>query len=206
MSKPSVIARGAFFVAAGVMTLSAALAPQRAAAQPYGYAPPPPTYSEVCNSDRNTRTGLGALLGAGLGAVLGSQIAANHHRSDGAVVGGVLGAVGGGAVGRSTAPCQPQQAYAPPPPEPPSAYSEPPPPPPPPPRAEYDQPSYYEGGSDDDHWAYGPGGRRLRIAERPPGPDGCTLAESPIYMPDGRVQKRFVRVCPDASGRYQVVD
>ncbi|HQP19667.1 MAG TPA: hypothetical protein PLG07_05060, partial [Phenylobacterium sp.] len=32
------------------------------------------------------------------------------------------------------------------------------------------------------------------------------LAESPIYLPDGRVQKRFVRVCPDSNGRYQVVD
>jgi hypothetical protein len=36
--------------------------------------------------------------------------------------------------------------------------------------------------------------------------NGCTLAESPIYLPDGRTQKRFVRVCPDSSGRYQVVD
>jgi hypothetical protein len=32
------------------------------------------------------------------------------------------------------------------------------------------------------------------------------LAESPIYLPDGRIQKRFVRVCQDSSGRYQVVD
>jgi hypothetical protein len=36
--------------------------------------------------------------------------------------------------------------------------------------------------------------------------NGCTLAESPIYLPDGRVQKRFVRVCPDGNGKYQVVD
>jgi hypothetical protein len=36
--------------------------------------------------------------------------------------------------------------------------------------------------------------------------DGCTLAESPIYLPDGRVQSRFVRVCPDAYGNYQVVN
>ena len=42
--------------------------------------------------------------------------------------------------------------------------------------------------------------------ERPPAADGCTLAESPIYLPDGRVQKRFVRVCMDSTGRYQVVD
>ena len=26
------------------------------------------------------------------------------------------------------------------------------------------------------------------------------------YLPDGAVQKRFVRVCRDNSGRYQVVD
>jgi hypothetical protein len=39
-----------------------------------------------------------------------------------------------------------------------------------------------------------------------PSADNCTLAESPIYLPDGRVQKRFVRVCRDAQGRYQVVD
>jgi hypothetical protein len=201
MSKSSVLARSALGAAAAVMALSAALvAPHRAAAQEYGYGAP--SYSDVCQSDRTNRTALGALLGAGVGAALGSQVAANHHRTDGSIVGGLLGAVGGGAIGRGTGPCQPSQAYAPPPP----AYAEPPPPPPPP-RASYERPDdYADGGYDDDHWAYGRRGERFRISERPPGPDGCTLAESPIYMPDGRVQKRFVRVCPDSSGRYQVVD
>jgi hypothetical protein len=32
------------------------------------------------------------------------------------------------------------------------------------------------------------------------------MAESPIYMPDGRTQTRMVRVCQDSRGRYQVVD
>lgn len=197
MSKPSVAVRSALAAAAGVMALAAA-APQAAQAQPYGDgAYGPPSYSDVCRSDRNNRTGLGALLGAGLGAALGSQVAANHHRTDGAIVGGLLGAVGGGAVGHNTTPCD--QGYAPPPPPPPPrAYYAPPPPPP--------APAYYEGRYDDDHWAYGPRGARFRIADRPVDPDGCTLAESPIYMPDGRVQKRFVRVCMDSSGRYQVVD
>jgi len=36
--------------------------------------------------------------------------------------------------------------------------------------------------------------------------EDCTLAESPIYMPDGRTQTRFVRVCRDAAGKYAVVD
>jgi hypothetical protein len=208
MSKPSIIARGALAAAAGAVALAAALAaPQVAAAQSYGYEAPP-TYSEVCRSDQTNRTGLGALLGAGLGAVLGSQIAANHHRSDGALVGGLAGAVGGGVVGHNTTPCA-NQAYAPAPPPPPVTYASPPaayvspPPPPPAPRAYYERP---QEDYDDAHWAYGAQGERFRIAERPPAPDGCTLAESPIYMPDGRVQKRFVRVCPDASGRYQVVD
>jgi hypothetical protein len=38
------------------------------------------------------------------------------------------------------------------------------------------------------------------------GPDGCTLAESPVYLPDGRIDRRYVRVCPDRHGRYRVVD
>jgi hypothetical protein len=216
MSKKSTVARCALAAVAGVTALSAAIAPQTAAAQSYGYGAP--SYSDVCRSDRNNRTALGVLLGAGLGAALGSQVAANHHRTDGSIAGGLLGAIGGGAIGHGAAPCQPAtQAYAPPPPPPvvatPPVYDVPPPPPPPPPRAYNDQPGYYEGrvveqrdDDDDGHWAYGPRGQRFRIADRPVGPDGCTLAESPIYMPDGRVQKRFVRVCMDPSGRYQVVD
>ena len=33
----------------------------------------------------------------------------------------------------------------------------------------------------------------------------CTYVESPVYMPDGRTEKRMVQVCPDRNGRYQVV-
>jgi hypothetical protein len=47
---------------------------------------------------------------------------------------------------------------------------------------------------------------RFRVIEDRMGPDGCTLAESPVYLPDGRVDRRFVRVCPDYRGRYHVVD
>jgi hypothetical protein len=56
-------------------------------------------------------------------------------------------------------------------------------------------------------WAYGRRGERYRVAQdRSVDRDGCTLAESPIYMPDGQSQTRFVRVCRDSSGRYAVVD
>ena len=78
----------------------------------------------------------------------------------------------------------------------------------------YAQPSYgygdraYGYGSryEDEGYAYGRRGQRLRVDEQSVGADGCTLAESPIHMPDGRTQMRFVRVCMDSSGRYQVVD
>ena len=40
---------------------------------------------------------------------------------------------------------------------------------------------------------------RLKAGKLRPGEEART-------MPDGRVQKRFVRVCMDNSGRYQVVD
>lgn len=204
MSKLSTVARTAMVAAAGAATLAAAAAPQVAAAQPYGYGQPAygGAYYDPCRRDQGNRSVVGGLLGAGIGATVGSQMAARGHRTDGSVLGGVLGAGLGAVVGHQTAGCTSGQYY--------NGYAPPPPPPPPPPAAYYDRgpaPAYYGSrDDDDDRWAYGRGGERLRITERDVGPDGCSLAESPIYMPDGRVQKRFVRVCRDASGRFQVVD
>jgi hypothetical protein len=207
MSKPSIIAKGALAACAGVMAVSAAVAmPQAAAAQPYGYGQGGyggGAYYDPCRRDQNGRGIVGALVGGGLGAVLGSQVAGSGHRTDGSLLGGGLGAIAGATVGSHSAACGPgSQYYAPPPPPPPppQAYYAPPP--------AYDEAPAYRYGSryDDDRWAYGRRGERFRIAERPTGPDGCTLAESPIYLPDGRVQNRFVRVCMDHAGRYQVVD
>lgn len=206
----SKLSNAAMAAIAGVMAVSAVATPQIAAAQSYGG----PAYSgggyyDPCARDQGNRSIVGGLVGAALGATLGSQVAARGHRTDGSLLGGALGAVGGAVVGNKTAACQPGTTYGaappPPPPPPPRAYYEAPPPPPPP------APAYYsrddrDDDDDDAHWAYGRRGERFRIAERPVGRDGCTLAESPIYLPDGRVQKRFVRVCQDSSGRYQVVD
>jgi hypothetical protein len=183
----SSFAKGAAALAAGAMALAAVGAAQ---AQPYGqYGYNGPGGYDPCQREAS---------GGGIGAVVGSQVAANHHRSDGSLVGGVLGALVGANVGHSSAACR--QGYAAP----------PPPPPPPPPVAYYDEPPppplVYEGRYEGRGWAYGHGGERYRIAEGRIGADGCTLAESPIYLPDGRVQKRFVRVCMDSDGRYQVVD
>lgn len=194
------IAKGLAAALAGAAALGAiGVAAQ---AQPYGgYGYYGGGY-DVCQREANSRGIGGALLGGGIGAVIGSQVAANHHRSDGSLVGGALGALVGAGVGHSSAACQPGYG-PPPPPPPPAAYNEYAPPPPP-----YDDDAYrYEGRYDGDgDWAYGHRGERYRIASGHVGADGCTLAESPIYLPDGRVQKRFVRVCMDSDGRYQVVD
>jgi hypothetical protein len=195
MSKSSIFAKGALAAAAGVMALTSAVA---ASAQPYG-ASSGNTYYDPCRRDSNNRGIVGALLGAGIGATVGSQLAARGHRTDGSVLGGALGALGGAAVGSNSAACQPGRI----------GYSDAPPPPPPPPSAYNERyaPSYRYGSRyDDDAYAYGRRGERYHVADRPIGADGCTLAESPINMPDGRIQMRFVRVCQDSNGRYQVVD
>jgi hypothetical protein len=190
------------------MALGAAAA---ASAQQYG-----PGYSnyDPCQREANGRGVTGALVGGAGGAVIGSQLAASGHRTDGSLLGGIVGAIAGATIGHKTAACTdgppPPAAYrdAPPPPPPgPSAYYQPeprpygdadygPPPPPPPPR-------YAERET---VWAYGRHGVRLRVMEDRVGSDGCTVAESPVYMPDGHVDHRYVRVCPDDSGRYRVVD
>ncbi len=163
-------------------------------------------YYDPCQRSTTQRGTGGGLAGAGIGAAIGSGIAARGARTEGAVLGGLLGAVVGANVGKNSAACTPGRAPPPPPPPPPSAYN-----------GSYDDPYYrsgsYQGGYDN----AGRDGYYERSYERHDSyrvdnrggqtdVNGCTLAESPIYLPDGRTQKRFVRVCPDAQGRYQVVD
>jgi hypothetical protein len=200
----SSFAKGVAAVVAGAVALGAVGV--AAQAQPYGqygyYGNQSGPGYDPCQREANGRGITGALVGGGMGAVIGSQVSANHHRTDGSLVGGLLGALVGAGVGKSSAACN---------------QAPPPPPPPGPPPAAYnsygddgydhgDRPHRYEGRYDDNGWAYGRHGERFRIAQGRAGADGCTLAESPIYLPDGRVQKRFVRVCMDSDGRYQVVD
>jgi len=187
---------------AGLLALSAvAAAPTFAAAQPapysngYGYDP--------CRRASTNRGTAGALIGGALGAVIGSNAAARNARTEGALLGGALGAAVGAGVGHSSAACRsgpfvPGQAYE-------NHYR---------PHGYYDQ-SYYDRRDTPyrdgpaDETAYDRDGYSVTetvTTEAPAGADGCTLAESPIYLPDGRTQKRFVRVCRDANGDYQVVD
>ncbi len=205
MTKSSTFAKTALAAAAGLAALTVAAT---ASAQPaYG------NYN-ACDRDAGNRGIAGALVGGALGAVVGSQAAANHHRTDGSLLGGALGALAGGVIGNKTASCN--NAPPPPPPPGPVARVEPSPPPPPgpgplayedgppPPPAYYDEPPPPPPGPA--IWVYGRHGVRYRVVADRIGPDGCTMAESPIYFPDGRVDRRFVHVCPDYRGRYHVVD
>lgn len=161
-------------------------------------------YYDPCQRSTTNRSTGGGLAGAGIGAAIGSGVAARGARTEGAVLGGLLGAVVGANIGKSSAACRPGQT-PPPPPPPPAAYND-----------SYDRDyrssAYDEARRDADRDSYYERSyeRRegYRVSDRAGQADvnGCTLAESPIYLPDGRVQKRFVRVCPDANGKYQVVD
>lgn len=163
-------------------------------------------YYDPCQRSTVNRTTGGGLLGAAIGAAIGSGIAGKHNKTEGAVLGGVLGAVTGANVGNSSAACGPGKTY--------SRQAD---------NSRYDSDDSYEVYSTQVYRGYSPyQSRRDRgyrgygydhdhdrdygrsVAERS-NADQCTLAESPIYMPDGSVQKRFVRVCADANGRYQVV-
>jgi hypothetical protein len=220
MSRPSTFAKRAMIAVAGVAALTAA-AP--ASAQSYGSYDQSGSGYDACRREANGRGIVGALIGGALGAAVGANAGARGNRQDGALLGGGLGAIGGAVVGNNSAACRDGAGYRPY--EPPRAsydssysqygsgygarpydrsYSAP-----------YTSGAYYGGdrpysyGSryEDDGYAYGRRGERYRLSSsRPAGADGCTLAESPIHMPDGRTQTRFVRVCMDDSGRYQVVD
>ncbi|MFL5296713.1 MAG: glycine zipper 2TM domain-containing protein [Phenylobacterium sp.] len=202
MTKSSAFAKGALAAAAGLVALGAAAA---ASAQPSG-----PGYSnyDPCRRDAGNRGIVGALIGGGIGATVGSQVAANHHRSDGSLLGGVVGAIAGASIGNSTAACK----DLPPPPPPPMREGPPPPPPvayddaPPPPSFEHYAPPPARYAERETVWVYGRHGMRFRVMEDRFDRDGCTFAESPVYMPDGRMDHRYVRVCPDYRGRYHVVD
>ena len=197
-----------FALCAAVAAIAAgAFAPTFASAQAYGPSSYGGAYNnsgyyDPCRRSTTQRGTGGGLAGAGLGAVIGSGVAGHGAKTEGAVLGGLLGAVIGSNIGKNSAACTPG-AVPPPPPPPPSAYNS------------YDNDRYddradsrYEDArSEADRDAYRRGSYSYRVEQRSSSDiNGCTLAESPIYLPDGRVQKRFVRVCPDAQGRYQVVD
>lgn len=217
----NILSRGAAGLALASLVAGAMAAPTIASAQPapayQGGAYGQGGYYDPCRRDQVQRGTGGALVGGGLGALAGSSIAGRGAKTEGAVLGGILGAVIGANVGKSGAACETPydpsrpaggQAY----------YGEP---------GGYDSYGSYGGYGADQGYAGGETGngyygyeqraydearrdtdygyRTMPVTDAPTA-DNCSLAESPIYLPDGRVQKRFVRVCRDARGEYQVVD
>ena len=215
MSKRVTFAKAGAYALAGVMALAAGAAnAQSSRYQTGNYTAQSPNgyYYDACKREQTGRGTLGAALGGGAGAVIGSNVAARNARTEGALLGGLLGAIAGGVVGNKSAACTSDpnaiSAAAAPPPAPPAradsgyyygrdAYTA---------SSQARQDAYRTDGYRNDGYATDGRGDRYRVTDRAPDPDGCTLAESPIYMPDGRTQTRFVRVCRDASGRYAVVD
>jgi hypothetical protein len=190
----SITATVAGVIAASALTVAPTVAQAQGAYDNDGY------YYDPCKRDKTNRATMGGVLGALAGAAIGSNVAAGGVRTEGALLGGAVGAVGGAMIGNRTAACE--SGYAP------SA---------PPPRTSYyrEGPAYYSSDRRYDNYDRSryyddrPGYTEsyTSVVERPAASaDDCTLAESPIYMPDGRTQKRFVRVCRDSSGRYQTVE
>lgn len=158
-------------------------------------------YYDPCVRDQRERQTAGGLVGGALGAVVGSQVSARGRRTEGSVLGGVLGAVVGSSVGRSQAACDSGYGYdrgytssAP-------VYDD----------RYYGQDQYDRRSYDDDRRDYDRRDYDSRYDYSRPSAgygqrDECRLAESRIRLPDGREEVRYVRTCPDAYGRYRVVD
>ncbi|MGQ2991282.1 MAG: glycine zipper 2TM domain-containing protein [Brevundimonas sp.] len=230
------LARPALIAAAAAAAITAIPAAASAQSYGYGhggyvsgYGGQTYNYPDYCERNRQGRTGAGAVIGAGAGAVIGSQLAARGRRTEGSILGGVLGAVVGGAAGRGSGDrCYGYDnryqgggyssggyAYSPNPPAYHGGYGY---------SSGYSYaPSYSSGYGysssstyydadgygpyayeprHDDRYGYGGGYYDRDDRDR----DGCRLAESRIRLPDGRSETRYVRTCPDSSGRYRVVD
>lgn len=169
---------------------------------------------DYCRDDRGQRQGAGTVIGGAAGAIAGSQLAARGRRTEGSILGGVVGAVIGNAVGRNSG--QNCEAYD-------DRYYD----------NRYDDRAYVQPRYDDRYDSryqdgYGYQGYDDRYSDSRyvrvyPSPDysssysssyssgygygdSCRLAESRIRLPDGRMETRYVRSCPDQSGRYRVVD
>jgi hypothetical protein len=123
--------------------------------------------------DSRNNATVGGLIGALAGAALGSNVAARNARTEGAVLGAVVGGALGAQVGKSTARCDQSGYY----------YS-------------YDQTVPYREATADRR------SRSGRYDYNYYSRQNCRLAPAPAEY-GGRTDTRYVRVCPDAQGRYR---
>lgn len=168
----------------------------------YGYASGYETsqpYYDQCVRDRRQRQVAGGVVGAIVGLAAGRGVASRGVRSEGGALGAVLGAAVGAGVGGSTAACEPgyAQPYGQ------QSYGQPYP-------ADYGSGYGYDDRYDDRYrrdYGYDDRGYAEPVRDyRYENTDQCRLVESNIRLPDGRVENRYVRACPDGDGRYRVVD
>ena len=127
-----------------------------------------------CERRRDSRTVAGGIIGALAGAAIGANVADDNVSSEGAVLGAVVGGALGAGVGRSTANCDSAGYYY--------TYAQ---------TYPYREASYYRGGRSG-RYDYDYYNRRR-----------CRLAIAPAYA-RGRMDERYVRVCPDSRGRYRI--
>jgi uncharacterized protein YcfJ len=129
-----------------------------------------------CRRQEDRNATAGAVLGAIAGAVLGSNVAARNARTEGAVLGAIVGGGVGLGIGKATVRCDDRGYY----------YS-------------YNETIPYRDGG----YAY-----RSRYDNRYFTRMRCRLAPAPVdFDRDGYEEEfRYVRVCPDAAGRYRFVD
>jgi hypothetical protein len=129
-----------------------------------------------CEQRRGNNTAAGLIIGALAGAAIGSNVAATDVQTEGAVLGAVIGGGIGASIGRDTARCDNKGYW----------YS----------RSEtvpYREARYYrDRGARSGQYGYNDYARR-----------GCRLASAPTEY-NGRMEYRYVRVCPDRQGRYRI--
>lgn len=131
-------------------------------------------YIEPCRRSNNNAVTAG-VVGALIGAALGSNVAANGRGTEGAVLGGVVGAGLGAAVGHASD------------------------------RAKCDRNGLYYSYNDTVAYResrYDRGRNSGRYSYNYYSRQRCRLAPAPIDS-YGR-DYRYVRVCPDGSGRYRI--
>jgi len=136
------------------------------------------SYTEPCREERRSNSVAGGVIGALAGAALGSNVAARNARTEGAVLGAVIGGAVGVGIGQASAhasaKCDARGYYF-----------------------NYDETVPYRESSYDRRRRSGQYDYRYYARER------CRLAPAPIDWGD-RTDYRYVRVCPDADGRYRI--
>jgi hypothetical protein len=149
------------------------------AADPYRYYRDSPCERRATSSDRRVA---GTVLGALVGGAIGANVAADKVETEGAV----LGAVVGGAIGNAIASGDPRDV---------ERYS-----------ARCDDRGYYYSYEETFPYREDVGYRDRRSGRFDYdyyARNRCRLAIAPAEW-EGRVDYRYVRVCPDSQGRYRI--